>query len=99
MPVTKERIDEPRDVRRLRFTLEGADLSAADLDGGSQTVVDAASHIIEVRDPQTLSATPADLEARRYLAPEPLIESDDPAIRAEAATRRAAASPADARSR
>jgi transglutaminase-like putative cysteine protease len=27
---------------------------------------------------------PADLEAGRYVAPEPLIESDDPAIRAEA---------------
>jgi transglutaminase-like putative cysteine protease len=84
VPVTKERIDEPRDVRRLRFKLEGADLSATDLDGGSQTVVDAANHIIEVRDPQALTPMRADLEADRYLAPEPLIESDDPAIRAEA---------------
>jgi transglutaminase-like putative cysteine protease len=84
VPVTKERIDEPRDVRRFRFKLEGADLSATDLDGGGQTVVDAANHIIEVRDPQALSPMPADLEAGRYVAPEPLIESDDPAIRAEA---------------
>jgi transglutaminase-like putative cysteine protease len=85
VPVTKERIDEPRDVRRLRFKLEGADLSATDLDGDGQSVVDAASHIIEVRDPQTLSPARADLAADRYVAPEPLIESDDPAIRAEAA--------------
>jgi hypothetical protein len=88
VPITKERIDEPRDVRRLRFTLEGADWSVADgvnASGAGQTVVDAARHIIEVRDPQTLSATPADLEANRYVAPEPLIESDDPAIRSEAA--------------
>jgi transglutaminase-like putative cysteine protease len=85
VPVTKERIDEPRDVRRLRFKLEGADLSGADLDGAGQTVVDAASHIIEVRDPQTLRATQADPAAGQFIAPEPLIESDDPAIRAESA--------------
>jgi len=84
VPVTKERIDEPRDVRRLRFKLEGADLSATDLDGGGQAVVDAANHIIEVRDPQALSPTRADPDASRYVGPEPLIESDDPAIRAEA---------------
>src|SRR4029077_13781681 len=32
-----------------------------------------------------LSPAPADLAADRYVAPEPLIESDDPAIRTEAA--------------
>jgi hypothetical protein len=74
VPITKERIDEPRDVRRLRFKLEGADLSATDLDGGGQTVIDAANHIIEVRDPRALSPTRADLEANHYVAPEPLIE-------------------------
>jgi len=84
VPITKERIDEPRDVRRLRFKLEGADLSATDLDGDGQSVVDAARHIIEVRDPQTLSPARADPEADRYVAAEPLIESDDPVIRAEA---------------
>jgi transglutaminase-like putative cysteine protease len=84
VPITKERIDEPRDVRRLRFTLEGADLSGLDLEGAGQTVIDAAHHVIEVRDPQTLPAGPADAEAAQSLAPEPLIESDDPAIRAEA---------------
>jgi transglutaminase-like putative cysteine protease len=88
VPVTKERIDEPRDVRRLRFKLEGADWSMADgvnTSGAGQTVVDAASQIIEVRDPQTLRATQADPTAGQFIAPEPLIESDDPAIRAESA--------------
>jgi transglutaminase-like putative cysteine protease len=84
VPITKERIDEPRDVRRLRFRLEGADLSGTDLDGAGQTVIDAANHVIEVRDPQSLRATPADGSASLSLAPEPLIESDDPAIHAEA---------------
>jgi hypothetical protein len=88
VPVTKERIDEPRDVRRLRFKLEGADWSMADgvnTSGAGQTVVDAASQIIEVRDAQTLRATQADPAAGQFIAPEPLIESDDPVIRAESA--------------
>jgi transglutaminase-like putative cysteine protease len=61
--------------------LEGADLSQLDLDGGSQTV---AGNVVELRDPRSLRAATADPAARRYLAPEPLIESDDPEIRAEA---------------
>jgi transglutaminase-like putative cysteine protease len=82
VPVTKEPIDEPRDVLRLRMRLEGADLSNLDLDGGSQT---AAGNVVELRDPRGLRATPIDPDAQHYLAPEPLIESDDPDIRAEAA--------------
>jgi transglutaminase-like putative cysteine protease len=81
VPQTKERIDEPRDVRRLRLRLEGADLSSPDLDGVGQSVD---GNVIELRDPRTLRAGPADPDARRYLLPEPLLESDDPAIRAEA---------------
>jgi transglutaminase-like putative cysteine protease len=82
VPVTKERIDEPRDVLRLRMRLEGADLSKLELDGGSQTF---AGNIVELRDPRSGRATAADPGAQRYLSPEPLIESDDPGIRAEAA--------------
>lgn len=81
VPVMRQRLDEPRDVRRLRFRLEGADLSHPDLQGVGQTV-DGTE--IEIEDPQTLRAGPADPDARRYLDPEPLIESDDPEIRAEA---------------
>jgi len=84
VPITKERIDEPRDVRRLRFKLDGADLSGLDLEGAGQAVIDAPNHVIEIRDPQTLVPTEADPTAEQFLAAEPFIESDDPAIRAEA---------------
>jgi transglutaminase-like putative cysteine protease len=87
VPETKERIDEPRDVRRLRIRLDGADWSGTDgiaTSGAGQTVVDASNHVVEIVDPQALRATSADSGAARFLAPEPLIESDDPAILAEA---------------
>ncbi|MBI3263971.1 MAG: transglutaminase domain-containing protein, partial [Acidobacteria bacterium] len=75
------RIDDPRTVRRLRLRVTGADLSHADLEGSGQSV-DGRS--IEIRDPQSLLAGPGDPDATRYLAPEPLIESDAPEILAEA---------------
>jgi transglutaminase-like putative cysteine protease len=85
VPVMKQRIAEPRDVRRLRVRLSGVDLSSLDsrtaLQGVGQTVD---GDIVELRDPQSLAAGPADPDARNYLSPEPLLESDDPAIVAEA---------------
>ena len=85
VPVMTQRIDDPRGVRRLRVRLEGADLSSPDLDGVGQTVD---GDVIEIIRPETLDTPlpgPPDPDAARYLAPEPLIESDDPAIQAEAA--------------
>jgi transglutaminase-like putative cysteine protease len=85
VPAGNERIDEPRDVRRLRVRLTGADLSSADLNGVAQTgTLLTSATIVEIRDPQTLKAERADPNAGQYLSPEPLIESDDPDIRAEA---------------
>jgi hypothetical protein len=81
VPVMSRRIDEPRDVRRLRLRLEGVDLPAADLDGVGQTVE---GSIIDIRDPRTLQPGRADAGARQFLAPEPLIESDAAEIVAEA---------------
>ncbi len=95
VPVMSQRIDEPRAVRRLRLRLEGLDLhptaqnprggdpvvSRLALDGVGQT---ADGTVIEIRDSQTRQPGPADPEAARYLAPEPLIESDAPEIIAEA---------------
>lgn len=81
VPVTRHRIDEPRDVRRLRLRLVGADLSGDDLQGVGQTVKDG---VLEIRDLQREPAGAADPEAARYLAAEPLIESDAPEIREEA---------------
>jgi transglutaminase-like putative cysteine protease len=81
VPVMTGRIDEPRDVRRLRIRLEGADLSGADLQGAGQTIE---GDIVELRDPRDLRAEAGNRDASRYLAPEALIESDAPEIRAEA---------------
>ena len=75
VPVTKERIDEPRDVRRLKLRLEGAELSAVDVDGVGQTLD---GNVVELMDPRTLKAGAADPGAQAYLAAEPLLESDDP---------------------
>jgi transglutaminase-like putative cysteine protease len=81
VPVTHQPIDDPRNVRRLRVRLEGADLSSPDLQGGGQTVE---GDVVEISDPRTIEPGPADPDVKRYLAPEPFIESDAPEIRAEA---------------
>ena len=81
VPQMRSRIDEPRDVRRLRLGLDGADLSSADLQGVGQRVT---GNVVELQDPQSLRAERGDADAARYLAPEPFIESDAPEIIAEA---------------
>ena len=81
VPVADQPIAEPRDVQRLRLRLEGADLSSLDLQGVGQTIE---GNIVELTDPRMLEAGPADPDVGRYLVPEPLIESDAPAIIAEA---------------
>ena len=81
VPAMRQRIDQPRDVRRLRLELDGADLTSADMQGAGQTV---RGSTIELTDAQTLKSGPADEDADEYLKPEPLIESDAPEIRAEA---------------
>ena len=80
-PRMKTPIPEPRDVRLMRIRLGGADLSAADLEGGAQHVV---GGVLELRDPQGLEPERADRDASRYLVPEVFIESDAPEVVAEA---------------
>jgi hypothetical protein len=80
--VTRARIDDGRDVRRIRLRVEGADLSGPDFEGAGQTVD---GDVLEVRDPRSIRASAPDPDLDRYLRPEPLIESDDAQIRAEAA--------------
>jgi transglutaminase-like putative cysteine protease len=77
----RQQIVEPRDVKRLRLRLIGADWSKADVSGSGQTV---SGDVIELTDPRDLvgSARPGDLD--RYLVAEPFIESDAAEIRAEA---------------
>ena len=79
--LARRRIDEPRDVKRMRVQLTGVTLPALDLDGVGQIY---RGDSVELIDRLTLVAGPADAGASRYLAPETLIESDDPTIIAEA---------------
>jgi transglutaminase-like putative cysteine protease len=87
VPVMRQRIDDARDVRRVRIRLEGADLAGFELDGGNQRVE---GNVVELRDMSAVTATvPHDAgdevaAAQRYLAAETLIESDAPEIRDEA---------------
>jgi transglutaminase-like putative cysteine protease len=81
VPQSRQRIDDPRSVRRIRLRLEGADLTSPDLQGVGQ-VVD--GDVVEIRDPRSLTPGPADPEASRHVQPEALIESDAPEIVAEA---------------
>jgi hypothetical protein len=78
---TSRRLDDPRDVRRLKLRLEGIDLAIADRQGAGQSTE---GDEVEIVDARSLRPSPADADLRRYLEPEPFIESDDPAIRAEA---------------
>ena len=75
-------IADPRDVRRLRMRVEGADLSRADLDGAGQHVENG---IVEIQDALAIDASSARENLEPYLAPEPFIESDDEEVRAAAA--------------
>lgn len=76
------RIDETRDVLRLRLRLDGADLPGGDaLQGAGQTV---RGNEFEIRDLLDMTPGAVDPHAGRHLAPEPLIESDAPEIREEA---------------
>ena len=91
---TKNRIDDPRDVLRMRVRMKGADLTGADMRGAGQDVI---GDIVETRDPRSLRPGPTDAAVAQYLKPEPLIESDDPQIHAEAEA--AIAGAADTRTR
>jgi len=82
VPTLRQRIDETRDVERMQLRLTGADLSTFDLAGVGQTWQ---GDRLDVQAARTFAVGPADAAANRYLSPEPLIESDAPEIRAEAA--------------
>jgi transglutaminase-like putative cysteine protease len=83
VPTGKGPIAEPRDVRRLRLRLSGAEISAVDVSGVGQSLN---GNVLEVSDPQGFQSGPADPGVERYLQPEPLIESDAPEIVSEAQT-------------
>ena len=74
-------IDDPRNVRRLRMRVEGADLSSPVLQGVGQRID---GDIVEIIDAQKLSAGPAERDLAEYLRAELFLESDDPDIHAAA---------------
>jgi transglutaminase-like putative cysteine protease len=74
-------IGDPRSVRLLRMRVTGADLTAPDLQGAGQRVN---GNMVELVDALSIVAGPLDGDLAPFLAPEPLIESDDPEIRAAA---------------
>lgn len=81
VPKTRQRIDDPASVVRLQVRIRGASLSGEDLQGAGQAV---SGDLFEIRSQRDALAGPLDLDAKRYLAPEALIESDDADILAEA---------------
>jgi hypothetical protein len=78
---TKKRVDDTRDVRRVTIKLDGLAIDTSDMHDAGESLT---GDVLEVRDPRSLqpARTPPDLPS--YLHPEPLLESDDPAIRAQA---------------
>jgi hypothetical protein len=82
VPSRPVRIDDPTTVARLRLRLSPLDgFDPADLQGAGQTL---RGDVLEVVDPRDLATAPEPLGLADHLRPEPLLESDDPAIRAEA---------------
>ena len=77
----RQRIVEPRDVKKLRLRVIGAELSHADVAGSGQSID---GEFMELIDPRDVTATPTPPDLDRYLRAEPFIESDAPEIRAEA---------------
>ncbi|HKC11960.1 MAG TPA: transglutaminase-like domain-containing protein, partial [Vicinamibacteria bacterium] len=76
------RIDDPTAVERLRVRLQGAEgFADSELQGAGQSV---SGDVFETVDARTLLPGPADPETGRFLAPEPFLESDAPAIVSEA---------------
>ena len=82
VPTMRARIDEPRDVVRLRLQVSGVDTAPLALDGAGQSWT---PDVLELVDAAPPAAGPGRSRRRRGTSrPEPLIESDDPEIVAEA---------------
>ena len=81
VPVPARRIENPDAVQLLRVRLTGVDTTSADVQGAGQTVT---GDVFEVRDARTLRPGPPYPDLRRFLLPEPFLESDAPEIVAEA---------------
>ena len=74
-------INEPRDVRRLKLRLSGAEIDRAAMGGVGQSVD---GDVVEIRDARSLQPGNADPGVSQYLLAEALVESTAPEIVAEA---------------
>jgi transglutaminase-like putative cysteine protease len=81
VPTGERQVVEPRDVRRLTLRLSGAVVDRTDMNGAGQSTD---GDVVDLRDPRSLAATPADPDVSKFLQPESLIESTSPEIVAEA---------------
>jgi transglutaminase-like putative cysteine protease len=84
VPRSRVQIDDPTQVESLRLDVQGADdlLAGPDAQGAGQTV---SGRRVDLVQASLLQPDAYDSESARSLGPEPLLESDDPAIRDEAA--------------
>ncbi|MCU0606801.1 MAG: transglutaminase family protein [Candidatus Edwardsbacteria bacterium] len=71
---------DPRATSSMRVRLSGIALAGLDVGGGRQRVTDPAGMMVAVEADDTTAAVLTDEARRRYLAPTPLIQSDDRAI-------------------
>jgi transglutaminase-like putative cysteine protease len=88
VPQMRQRIDDPRNVRRLRVRLalngaeglSGTEIDTTSMNGAGQSMT---GDVVEIADARSLQAGPLEGDLDRYLAPEAFIESDAPEIIAE----------------
>ena len=78
---TRKRVDDARDVLRVQMRVDGLSIDTSDMHDVGESLD---GNLLEVHDPRSLQAGMAPAGLAAYLRPEPLLESDDPAIRAEA---------------
>ena len=77
VPTLRVPVTEPTDVVRLKVEFNDVDLAGFDFAGATQRMT---GNVLDVTDPRTLVAGPADPDRSRFLGPETFIESDDPEI-------------------
>ncbi len=77
VPTLRVPVTEPTDVVTMKVEFSGVDLAGFDFAGATQTMT---GRVLDVTDPRALIPGPADPDRLRHLAPETLIESDDPEI-------------------
>jgi hypothetical protein len=84
VPVTGLELSDPRNTGSMRIKLSGLDWAGMDIDGGRQRVVDSTEHVVIVTREQLsgIASGASTSNLKQYLASTPLIQVNDPKIRA-----------------